>query len=127
MTDTEDALVKACQVWASVATGMRTEELKALARGLESGDPALLRGKTALPYPLRDGDECEGACLVCYGAWRTGAAETVGEVNDHFGTVARALGPVETHLLTGQWDSGELTNEIALDWIRAELARRAAA
>ncbi len=125
MTDTEEALVKARQAFGVLASRMKTAELQALALGLESNDPALLRGKTALPYPLRGREKCQGACLACYGAWKAGTTKTAGEVNDYFDDIAlRYLGPTATSRLTGVWDHDDLTNEMALVWVREELARR---
>ena len=78
------------KVWRNgLAPHLSTKGLQALKGGLERDDPALSQGCTTTPPPLhcvRDWP-CEGACVVGYCAWKGDGLETVGEVEEFFGTV----------------------------------------
>jgi hypothetical protein len=112
---------------------MSTSHLRALQRGLARDDARLVQGATSAPPPVEHVLDwpIEGACVVGYGAWQSGAVATVGELDGWFAESCletdRRLGePAAVRYFLNWYDDvprDEMRRELLAE-IQHELAQR---
>lgn len=75
------------KVWrAGFAHQMPDDVLEAMEFGLLIDDPAIIQGNTSSPQPPHGnwGGLCQSTDITCYGFWRKGGLETIGDIETKF-------------------------------------------
>jgi hypothetical protein len=99
-----------------IAPVMSRTALAALAKGLETDDPALVQGLTADaeydPTAIRAHQLCKGGCAIGYGLWKAESLRKVYQVENAFAFCThaaqeRGASPADISSFTHWFDDGD--------------------
>jgi hypothetical protein len=115
------------EAWEDLEPHLSTPVLSAMLAGLESNDARIVQGVTHQPSlaraPSNAPPEC--GCLVAFGLWVGEGLETIGQIDQRFSQVNRAV--PTAYRVFGAFDASQSIEEarrLFLPVVRAAVARR---
>jgi hypothetical protein len=115
------------EAWPALEDHLSTAVLQAMLAGLEAEDVRLVQGITHLPTlataPANAVPKC--GCLVAYGLWIGEGLQTIGDIDERFSQVNRAV--ASAYRVFGAWDASQDIAEarrLFLPVVRAAVRRR---